>query len=455
MAPTELELPTKAGITTGPMRCAHPAGYRSSSLLLLLALLTCCALSQAYRTCATAVGIDFYQFWAVGRVVARHESSDIYSEQGRVHLGSEFVAEASRTSSPVQRAAAAHRRVFDTTSTPFLYAVVGKLTTDDYATNLRWYRVLLIGCFALSVVGISRLLGHSTAVMLASLALLSMWFEPLASDLRVGNVSCIQLAGIAGYAGLQLRLGWRFKDVAAGFWLGLLVAFKPNLALVAVLLLLGSIFARRWRASLEQAAAIAIGVGAAVGFSALAFGSLKVWFDWLDALQRVPDSAITVDVGNFAPSVLLHDQCGRSTWVVVGLAAVGAVALGSYFRRRTAVFPAASVLSGEAYHVIWLIALGCLGLVLVPHLAWLHYFVLTVPALLVVLLQLANGPTFARTAWPWLFAILGWLGLSINPFNCLGLSFTMRAFGTLTILATYLLLCALCGTPSAPEPGTG
>jgi hypothetical protein len=247
----------------------------------------CCALSGVFRSTNSGVGIDFYQFWAVGRAVARHESSDNYSLAGRARLGAEFLTEAMNRPSPVQRVVAARRRNFDTASTPFLYAIFGGLSTDDYESNLRWYRILLLSCFVASTVGVAKLLGHSTTNLLLSLALFALWFEPLASDLRVGNVSCIQLFGIVVYAYLRLKLQWRYKDLFAGTWMGMLLAFKPNLVFVAIVLLLGSLHGRKWKPLSSELGGMAAGAGAAIGVSAWAFGGLTPWFDWVATMRRL------------------------------------------------------------------------------------------------------------------------------------------------------------------------
>jgi hypothetical protein len=443
--------PSQTITETGGRRVSDFGWGRRWATFLLLALLGCCAISEALRGAAPYAGIDFYQFWAVGRAVGRRESSDIYSDAGRTRLGNEFLVEAMREPNPQQRAVAAHRRVFETTASPFLYAVFGTFSTSDYGANLAVYRALLIGCFGLSILGISKLIGLSITNTLVSISLLSIGFEPLASDLRVGNVSCIQLAGLVAYAWLLVKTRWRASHLVAGCWLGLLIAFKPNLGIVAALLLLGSILGRKWRSLLEEAAGIAVGLGAAIGISSFAFGSVAVWFDWVQALRRIPSVNISVEAGNVSPAMLVRADYGNIAGLAMALSIVGGVGFGLFTQRRGARRSPPTAGSCEAYRVAWLMAIGCLGLVLVPRLAWLHYFVLTVPALLLVLAHAPKKPVSALTLLWYGMSVSAWLGLAVNPLRILGVGFTLRSFATLTVIATCALLCSLSGAAAAPE----
>jgi hypothetical protein len=425
---------------------------RSRATLFLLGVLVFCAMAQAFRSATPAVGIDYYQFWAVGRSIARHEAKDIYSARGRAQLGNEFLAEAMRSANPAHRTVALSRRVFDTTATPFLYTLFGACSTPNYASNLQAYRALLLGCFAFSVVGIMRLLRQTTVDALLSLALLCLWFEPLASDLRVGNVGCLQLAGIVAYAGVKVLGTARFKALLAGTFMGLLVALKPNLVLVALLPLTDSLLRRKWKDSFQEAAGIAFGASIAVGCSVGAIGSIRVWLDWLIALRNVPDEIITADFGNYSPLVILGSKFGRLAKLALAMSVLGAVALGFWLQSPDTRNSGAS--ATVARRVFWLLSLGCLAPILLPHLAWLHYFVLTVPALLYVLSDWTRHAALSRGSLRLYLAAGAWLGLSINPLSAVGITFTNTTYGTLVVTATVALLIATVASfnPTASSP---
>jgi hypothetical protein len=80
-------------------------------------------------------------------------------------------------------------------------------------------------------------LGHSAAALLGGAALLLAWGEPLASEIRVGNVNQLQLGGVALFALARRLPAPAARELVSGALLGALVAFKPTLALAPLLLL--------------------------------------------------------------------------------------------------------------------------------------------------------------------------------------------------------------------------
>jgi hypothetical protein len=90
----------------------------------------------------------------------------------------------------------------------------------------------------------------------------------------------------------------------------------------------------------------------------------------------------------------------------------------------------------------------------------LHYFVLTLPALILVLSMLTGEMTLSRGASRTCVTLVAWLGLSINPLAALGIAFTNATYGTLVVGATIALLVAttaasgphMVAGPDTPHP---
>jgi hypothetical protein len=85
-------------------------------------------------------------------------------------------------------------------------------------------------------------------------------------------------------------------------------------------------------------------------------------------------------------------------------------------------------------------AVGCLLVLLTPRLAWLHYFVLTIPILLIALRPLdetspPGGGVVARRILPGLALLV----LAIDPFVNVGIPLSASAQGVVVVLATVLL----------------
>ena len=90
------------------------------------------------------------------------------------------------------------------TATPFLYWFIGLLAIGDYETDLMVWHTLSLVLMVTAVLLLCRLMGYPPAASLALLLPLLVWFDPLHSDLRVGNVNCFQL-GMLGL--IMLLLG--------------------------------------------------------------------------------------------------------------------------------------------------------------------------------------------------------------------------------------------------------
>ncbi|HEY5961215.1 MAG TPA: glycosyltransferase 87 family protein, partial [Polyangiaceae bacterium] len=359
-------------------------------------------------------------------------------------------------------AVAEHRRVLETTATPFLYTVFGAVSNDDYDLCLNRFRAILLGAFVLSVVGLARLARHSTTNAFLMVALLTDWFEPLASDLRVGNVGSLQLLQVVVFALLRLHLAERRRDWASGLWLGLSLAFKPNLAPLVLFVWLWQLLTRDWTAWFKTVAGVVGGVGGAVVTSTIAIGSTHPWLEWVSALASIPDANITTMLGNFSPTEVLRPYCGPMTGILLSAPGLALLAYGLAIRlrarQRRAVDSASSLARCD---LIWVLAIGCLLPIMAVRLAWLHYFVLATPALLLALTRLQHAPLVElaqpsqsmtsradRLQRPLLVlaAVGAWLGLAINPLAWIGHSYTMQSYGVMVILATAALLVTLCAS---------
>lgn len=100
------------------------------------------------------------------------------------------------------------------------------------------------------------------------------------------------------------------------------------------------------------------------------------------------------------------------------------------------------------------LALGCLLVVLLPHLAWLHYFIITVPALLLVLPQ-ANEELVGLGWVRIILCVLVWMTVAFNPLSLRTFGFTMQEFGLVTVsgvvLAFFVVFGGLFSNGSLPS----
>jgi hypothetical protein len=363
--------------------------------------------------------IDYYQFWVAGLAAREPTTGDIYSDSERLRLGEAFRARAEQTAAgkaqvPKQLQAAQSRRVLETYSTPWLYTAFGLVSSGTYEKDQNRYLDFCLIVLVLSIAGISRLLGYSPAAALVAVITFSLWFRPVLSDMHVGNVNRLQLGLLGLFLWVQCREPGPWRDAAAGFILGIAILFKPNAAFVAIVLVGGWIVLRQYRkAALELAgmlAAALVAVAAAFWYAR----SALPWASWARELSRLMNEYdLSATKGNYSLAWLLEERLGFS--VAAALLVVGCALVYVALRPARAIEePGRESLVRQD---VALLALGCLLSLLMAKLAWLHYFVLAIPALLLLL-----RPAFPReagAAWagtPRGLALLGGAMLALDPF---------------------------------------
>ena len=114
--------------------------------------------------------------------------------------------------------------------------------------------------------------------------LLALGSGPLSSDLRLGNLGCVQLAALSVLLYVAARARRARPATALGSLLltglTLLVLVKPNLALVAVIMAAHLWLVHGTRLFAIAAASAACAAAVAVIGSCLYFGSWTIWPEW-------------------------------------------------------------------------------------------------------------------------------------------------------------------------------
>lgn len=420
------------------------------ALALLLALY---ALVSAWDFGKRPACIDYYQFWVVGRAVGAREVQDVYSQAERAQLGQlayqRALADAA-TKTPGGAAnpaatkrlqAARQRQVLETYSTPWLYTLFGLFSSADYDASQRDFQLASLLGYVLAIVLLARILALRAVATLLWIAALLQWFNPFVDDLISGNVNRLQLLALAVFLFLGARGRFRGRHALAGALLGATLAFKPNLAAAACVLLLGWTIAGERRRALATLLGIAAGGLAAVLASAVYFGSLAPWTTWLRQLPVLMSAgsatAGSADEGNYSLARLLHDSAGVSIGTLLAALLLAAIAVALFLERKrrgttsSAPDPARDLL---------LLGSGAALSLLSSELSWQHYFVALVPLAMAVL----RPSTPARPG----LALAALLGLALVSLQNVGRLFDFHApstaaavvsVGTLLLLAIALV----------------
>jgi hypothetical protein len=265
-------------------------------------------------------------------------------------------------------------------ATPFLYAVIGLVSSGDYERDLATWQSLSLAAFTLGLLVIARLLGLSTTASLALLLPCLVWLSALHSDLRVGNVNSLQLGLVALVLWLQSRDAAARYGFLAGAVVAMAVLFKPNLAPIPLLLLGAWLVRGQLRKLLIGSAGMACGALIAVAWASIFFGGPGVWIDWLRDLQALMGTNFPAEHGNFNAGNVLGLQLGglARSWLALALCALVLAFL--WWGRRHA---GAEEGLRERVECGQLLGLACVIQMLTSPLVWVHYFVLAVPLLVV------------------------------------------------------------------------
>lgn len=377
-------------------------------------LLTINGLAQIWQLGQHSPAIDFYQFWVVTQVAGRGDVHNVYGDADRAGIGREFQERAfSDESSELRRAAAHLWPVLTPLGTPFLYATFHPLVGGAYDEDLRRHRLVSLTALIAGVLLLGRLLGLSPTTVLIILAALTQAFEPLRSDVRVGNVNQLQLGMLAAYLWLGSRPDRSRFQVAAGTVLALAVWFKPNLAAIVPLVVLCGALERRWDRLMRQGAGMAGGTVLALGTGAFLFGTLRAWRDWLTIVTTLPPEIGQLGAGNFGPARLLYERLGITASPYLALAvmasAVACLWRGSISRRAAP--PSGSEAAG-AMRDVAVVGAGCLVYLLSAPVVWLHYLLLALPAALAALSTSREGIDGVASR---ALAGLAWAAIAIDP----------------------------------------
>lgn len=353
----------------------------------LAALAALYALAVTWRQNERAAGLDFYIYYVNAQLAGRADVANIYDRDEQSRLGEEFYERAQRSDSELRRYDATRRRFVDSVSSPFLYTSLGWVSRD-YDRALAQYHALVLFAFVTGFLLLAWRVRLSAAGALFLLAALLLWYRGFEADLRVGNVNSLQLMAI----GAALAS----PPLLAGAIAGLLVAFKPNLVLVPLVLAVARAASRDWKRLRLEAIGSALGVIVAVAAAAIHYGSFRVWLQWMaranEFYHRLPSRLER----NVTPALPLFHEYGAVASYALAIA-LTSILLVAVWRRR------------ERDDVL-LVGMAILVYLLSATVVWLHYMVLVLPAALALM---KRGTVAAA------IALLALVAIAEEPFEWL------------------------------------
>ena len=368
-------------------------------LTVLALIVMICGTYTSQRVYRTSVGIDFSQFWGVGKARQAHRRAldDPYTE---VPEYAEFLNEYARETGDLRLDEAdrinrqLYRNGLDLTGTPLFYMLFAVMPSE-YSLAFHGVEILLGLAFSAALLLLYFTRRRKLGAYFLLALFLTLDYEPLLSELRVGNVNSLQFLALAALTCYMYGEGARstsrqyMRNSLIMAALTFLVLLKPNLLLIA-LMLAASIWAVRGPGvgAIATAIAGAAGMGL-VGASSLFFGSSRVWLDWLHYLSGGSGKlARPVADGNYSTALIVADALRISVDHAATLltALLAAMIIAALHAARDAVLPRTQGL-GRSIIVLFrdpfmAAALGVAMTLAVSPLVWVHYnIILLLPAL--------------------------------------------------------------------------
>jgi alpha-1,2-mannosyltransferase len=282
------------------------------------------------------------------------------------------------------------------------------------------WAIVSVACLAWSVAHVRAPTWQRVALATAAVAV------PIQTNFEHANINTILLALVVA-AAADVTNG---REGRAGLWIGIATALKAFPGLLLAYLA----YRRRWRA-------FHIGIGVAVGLTVLALlphGAGEVVTVMREWLFLVGNSSDAVSGGNQSLAVLVS-RLGASPaagWLVALLCLTGAAVA---FRPRPPHLPPTPDGMARELAVVTVLA------VLLSPIAWVHYYVLLLPAWAVVFEQSDPIPVPRR---PWWYAGVagaalatsGLLTVGPRPLRSALLHGSIYAWGALLLLLLLFLV---------------
>jgi hypothetical protein len=364
-------------------------------LVLVVALLACLSALVTIGQFQIARGIDFNQYWGVGKAQEWSPSplkspsaeQDKYAKVLNAHVADSSDLHLVKANK--------FRRGLELLQTPLCYSIFS-LLPENFSFAFGIFQIIQVTLFLSALILLSALYYGNWIRLLPWSFLMIIFYLPMVSDLEVGNLNCFHLFGFASLLLLADRVLVKHSPRpalgASMVFMGILVflaLLKPSWALV-VLLLAVYLWVGQGTSVFVPAAATGMVCGAIlILLPYIQFHSWMVWQDWYRYLQSWDSASMLVRIreGNYAPVLLVSQILGSSVLravILLGalLAASMLIALMMAKEKEESIVRGmvrAAIRSLRDHNLI--MAIGITATLLLSPLVWFHYYLISlIPA---------------------------------------------------------------------------
>lgn len=345
-------------------------------------------------------GEDFYHFWLIPRINHVDPSIDWYdrSEHTAIHLITDSLTK-NLNSSRLEFWREQNQKHYATglhpTGTPWFYISLGWIQVKDLETDFQLFQAISSILFFVGCIGICLKNYESVFWSLLIVSLFFLLHRGIDSDIAVSNVNRLQvgLVCILLFVMFPQRRTRSFTLMffVASLATGALVAFKPNVLLIPLLLLMAFVLDRDYLRAWLHSSGIMVGGILAWYFGWSTTRDPAIWMHWKEYADLIWSDPFSIHDGNYAVLMIagLHGTELKQLSTLLSLLIL-CISLFCIWQTRASI-----------YYATRYIRIGLLGLVpllITAPVTWGHYLVLAIPlSLLLVLDLLHRNPS--RPAW--------------------------------------------------------
>lgn len=210
------------------------------------------------------------------------------------------------------------------------------------------------------------------------------------------NVDSLQMAAIVLFLFLLNKRPSEIFTFAATILLGLAFTFKPNIVFAIIMLFVFWIVNRQFKTFLLAGFGFFVGMISAVLMASFYFGSMQIWLQWPSRLKLFVDHA-RFTPENYAFAKLILESYGVDISFVLAITLLCVCCGIMWIRRGTAEMLSANDKSPSQVHKDFVIgelpviSLGLMIYIISAPVVWEHYYIYTIPVMLVGMSSL-GGP---------------------------------------------------------------